>query len=195
MIRIITLAAALAFSAATTLAQGYFNGNNGGTGIFITIQDPNLNGGVPVEIGSPATAAGFSGAGRGGVKISLYAALQGTAVSILESSASFIATSNNNGSTGLNGFSTAMRLPVKTGFDGFQPLEFIMYGVDATGKYNGWSTEATGITPTATGAGAPVLFGTGAGLINSFELMATPEPSVLTLAGIGAAAMAMRRRR
>jgi len=201
MNKLLLLLSIFAFTAPSLRAQGYFNPVNGGTGVSITVQDPTLNGGVPVNVGTPATAAGFAGAGPGQVTITMYAAINGTALSALENAANIVCITNNSqehSQAGQAAYSGPINLPVKSGYNGSAPVEFILYGVDATGNYKGWSTETT-VTPTVGSAGAPLLFGTAPGQINSFELsdaiLVTPEPSVLALAGAGAAALLFFRRR
>jgi hypothetical protein len=203
MKKLFVLTSILALGALSSFAQGYISAVNT-TVNPVLIQDTTgtIHVGA-VNIGKPATAAGFgTGAGPGAVTFSLYAAVNGASLSTLESAQSLVATVQNSSSglanaQGLINTST-IQLPTSAGvFDGTSQIEVIWYGVTGDGKYAGWSNEGTGITP-ATGTGlAPAIWGASP-LITSMTLVnvvATPEPATIALGGLGAAALLLFRRR
>jgi hypothetical protein len=201
MKKLFIITSVLALGAIGSFAQGTISGINGGSGVLIQVENPSLNGGAPVTIGKPATAVGFSAAdvGPGAVTAYFYAAANGTSLSALESANNLVfteasSTSTLTGAQGtLNGANQT--LPTSSVFSGNSQIEVIAYGVSGTGAYTGWSSEATGITPATGTAQTPAIFGTSPGLINSFLLVPTPEPSTIALGGLGAAALLMFRRR
>jgi hypothetical protein len=208
MKKLFVLTSILALGGLSTFAQGYVNANTGGSlgAALVEVQDTTqvLNSGVAVKIGTPATAKGFTDAGPGLVNYSFYAAANGTSTAVLESAASLIATGANPtgtaaGSQGVFNIGQGLQLPTQAGFDGTALVEFAVYGVTSDGKYGGWSTVATQqpITAAAEGnSGTPtVLWGTGAGYLNTLVLVATPEPATIALGGLGAAALLLFRRR
>jgi hypothetical protein len=188
-------------SAVSGMAQGYFDANNSSTVTPVQVQDPTKNGGVAVTIGKPAVTAGITSAGPGLVNISLYAAANGTSLQTLESSTALITVQNSvSGLASFQGTFAAgnpFTLPTSTAFNGSSPIEVIFYGITSDGKYAGWSQEATGFTPSVAGSGAPAqsIFGSSAGLINTFVLTPVPEPTTIALGGFGAAALLYFRRR
>jgi hypothetical protein len=193
MKKLFILTSTLALGALSTFAQGTINTFNSGSGVYITI------GGV--NVGKPATAAGYASAGPGDVSLTLYGAANGTALATLESSASILATGFNTTSTlgaaqgteGVGG--NPFILPTVAGvYDGTGAAEFIWYASTLGGQYSGWSGEATGVIAATGSANAPAIFGAGPGLISSF-IIATPEPSTIALGGLGAAALLLFRRR
>jgi hypothetical protein len=201
MKKLVILTSVLALGALSSFAQGTINANNTGSGVFLQISNPTINGGAAASLGKAATAAGFTGAGPAQVSLTLYGAVNGTALGTLESSQSIIATGFNSTSviaSGTEAFGSPFTLPTAgTTFDGSQADEFIWYGSVTSGgvPYGVWSAEATGIIP-ATGSTQPtVIFGTTAGLINTFTLIPLPEPSTIALGGLGAAALLLFRRR
>jgi len=88
MKKLLILTSVVTLATLSSMAQGVVNANNIGTGVFITIQDTTgaINAGTAVKIGSPATAAGFTGAGPGQVAINMYVAPNGTSLAALEAS-------------------------------------------------------------------------------------------------------------
>jgi hypothetical protein len=201
MKKLVILTSVLAFGALSSFAQGTINAQNSGTGVNIDIQNPTINGGVAVAIGKASTAAGFAGTGPSTVSLTLYGAAASASLATLESAQSVIATGFNSTSpvvSGTESFGSPYTLPNSPGvFDGSVQDEFIWYGSVTSGgiAYGVWSAEATGITP-ASGAGLPpAIFGTTAGLINTFTLIPLPEPSTIALGGLGAAALLLFRRR
>jgi hypothetical protein len=185
-------------------SQGVLDAINNGTSALIYVDDSVHNGGVPVLIGTPAVAAGYSGAGPGEVSIFFYAAANGTSLSLLESSQSLVATTVNSSSTlaiaqGTINLGT-LKLPNAPEFNGTSQIEVIAYAATA-GGLTGWSSEATGLTPSIGIQPPTFLFGSDPDQISSFELTSTsplmpiPEPSTLALGGLGAAALLAFRRR
>lgn len=187
----------------SSMGQGQINANPGGTtGVYVMVQDPNVDSGTAVKIGPAATTAGFTGVGGGQVTISMYVAPVGTSLQALEATTPIASIVNPTSALGAGTFniSTAYNLTTTPGagyvpgWNGSSALDVIFYG--AGGIYGGWSAEATGITA-ATGIGQPpAVFGTTAGLVNSFVLTPpVPEPSTIVLGGLGAAALLAFRRR
>jgi hypothetical protein len=205
MKKTLLLSSIIALGALSAMGQGFINANNFGQGTFITIQDTTgvLAGGAAEKIGTPATAAGFVGAGPGQVTIDIYAALQGTSLANLKSSTPIFAGLNSTlTSASFQGTASPgnpFTLPTSPGvFDGTAAIELIAFATTTINGvvYSGYSTEATGITP-ATGTGTvPAVWGTTAGLMGSLNMIAPiPEPSTIVLGGLGAAALLAFRRR
>jgi hypothetical protein len=200
MKKVLFLSSLVSMAAVGAFAQGTLNANNSGSGVLVQVQDPLINGGAATTIGTPATTAGFSGAGKGQVTIEMFAAVNGTSLQTLEASTPIWTGLNSPSSLGPAQGTFApgnpFTLPSVAGvFDGSKAIEIIFWGVTSDGLHAGWSAEATGITP-ATGAGTPpAIFGNGAGLINSFVLQPVPEPSTIALGGLGAASLLLFRRR
>lgn len=193
----------------SSMAQGVINANNNGVGVPIKIQDTTgkIDGGVAVNIGTPATAAGFVGAGPGQVAMSLFAAPVGTSLQALEGSTAiwtgFNSASLSGSFQGTVGPGSGFTLPTQAGYNGSAALEFIFFGSVTVGgqTYSGYSTEGTvqpiTATQVASGTPAPHIWGTAdsAGGITGMTLTVVPEPSTIALGGLGAAALLLFRRR
>jgi len=181
--------------AVSAMAQGYFNANNGGSGVLLQVQDPAINNGVAATVGTPAVTAGFADAGKASVVISMFAAANGTTLAALMQSAPISVVTNSASSVGTFQGTFApgnpFTLPTSAAFNGSSPIEVIFFATTLDGKYTGWSAEATGFTPAvaASGAPAPAVFGATPGLINSFVITPGPEPATLAIGGLGAAAL------
>lgn len=191
------------------MAQGYINANNNGTGVPAMIQNAAINGGVAVKIGTPATAAGFTGAGPGQVAYTLYAlpdSIGGGSIATILAQGTVLASGFNvtSGLAGQQGYlapGSSIVLPsTSTAFAGGAPVDFLMY---ATVTVNGvlYSSGITGegaVTPTtaaAVGTGTlPITIFGGSG-ISSLVLTPVPEPSTIILGGLGAAALLAFRKR
>lgn len=184
MKKALILSSLLAVASFSALAQGTLNGNNANNPP-LQIQDPTINGGVAVNVGNPANTAGFLGAGPGQVTIKMYAAANGTSLATLETPANLVGTVLNSASglgnaQGTFAFGNPFTLPTATAFNGSSAIEVILYGITTltSGKqYAGYSAEGTGITPATGSANPSTIFGSGAGLINSFVLTPVPEPT------------------
>jgi len=187
------------------MGQGQVNLNDGGSsGVFLQIMDTRgiINGGAAAVVGTPATAAGFTGAGPGQVAITVWGAPQGTSLLAAEAttplfsgfnSASAIAGAQGTFNAGGAFNLTTANVP---GWNGSGPLEFIFKatGTGAGVPFAG-TAEAQNITA-ATGIATPTaVFGNGAGLIGSFVMTPVPEPTTIALGGLGAAALLLFRRR
>jgi hypothetical protein len=200
MKKLFILTSVLALGALSSFAQGTVSGYNSGTGVLITVSDPNIAGGAITTIGKPATAAGFSAAdvGPGAVTVTFYAAATTVPLTSLESVQNqvFVETQSASTLAGAQGtlVGATQTLPTAAAFSGSSPIEIIAYAVSGTGKYAAWSTEGTGITPATGTSLAPSIFGA-APLISSLNLVPVPEPSTIALGGLGAAALLAFRRR
>jgi hypothetical protein len=209
MKKILVLAFVVTLATLSSMAQGVVNANNIGTGVFITIQDTTgvINSGAAVKIGTPATTAGFTGAGPGQVAIEMFAAPTGTSLSALEATTPLFNGFNSPSTLGSqqgcvapNGVFT---LPTQAGLDGSALVEFIFFGSVTVGGhvYSGYSTEGL-IQPltasqAAGGSTPPTIWGTASGTgITSMNLITpVPEPTTIVLGGLGAAALLYFRRR
>jgi len=200
MKKLFVLTTVLALGALSSFAQGYLNANNQGTTTLIKVQDPNINSGTAVVIGTPATALFGTALGKGAVTISLYAAPGNASLQTLQATTPVF--TGLNSASGLSGnqgtvvIGNPFTLPTATGLDGSGTVSFVEYGVSANGLYTGWSAIGS-LIPAAAGSGgnAPALFGAGAGQISSFVLVPAPEPATIALGGLGAAALLLFRRR
>jgi len=199
MKKLFVLTTILALGTLGAFAQGNVNANNSGTVGIVQVQDPNINGGVAVTAGKPATVAGFSSAvGPGQITVSLYAAANGTSLANLEASSPIwtgkTSTSTLGSANGTFAAGNPLNLPTQAGFDGSAPVEFLLYGAGAGSTYTGWSTMGV-VTPQANGgtSSSPSIYG-GTG-ITSFVLVPAPEPATIALGGLGAAALLLFRRR
>jgi hypothetical protein len=201
MKKTLVITTVLSLAALSSMAQGYINADNAGTTTSFTISNPSINGGVAVKIGTPATAAGFTGAGPGQVVFDLYGGAAGTSIANLLATTPIFAGFNNSGSAGPAQGTVAIgnpfTLPTTPGvFDGSVAVEFLLTeSVTVLGVP--YFAEATAtLTPATAGSGngAPALFG--ASGIGSLNLLAPiPEPSTIVLGGLGAAALLAFRRR
>jgi len=205
MKKLFVLTTILALGAISTFAQGLINAGNQGTTTAIQVQNPNINSGVAVKIGTPASALFGTAVGKGAVTIAMYAAVNGSSTAVLESSQSLIY-SGLNSASGLAGNqgtwvaganSASFPLPTAAGMDGSAPVEFALYGSAADGSYTGWSNVGV-TTPTTTAAAStgtlPISIYGGTG-ITTFILVPAPEPATIALGGLGAAALLLFRRR
>lgn len=180
------------------MGQGSINANPGSSvGVYVMVQDPAVNGGAATKIGTTATSAGFVGVGGGQVSISMYVLPVGATLQQLESSTPLATVLNSASGLGAGTFNIGSSYSLTTanvaGWNGSSALDIIFSGT-GTG-YFGWSAEAVGLTA-ATGINTPTpVFGTTAGLVNSFVLTPVPEPSTIVLGGLGAAALLAFRRR
>ena len=189
------------------MGQAYFNANNDGTGVFVQVSDPSISGGASIDVGAPATTAGFAGVGKGQVTIDMFVAAAGTSLAALEASTPVAIV--HNSTSGLTSFQgtfapgNPFALPTLPGiFDGSAPIEVIFYG--SGGNYAGFSSEGI-LTPSAAGSGnvAPAIFGSGAGQIKTFNLtpvqtVVNPVPdqtSTVALSGLSAVALVFFGRR
>jgi hypothetical protein len=208
MKKILILSSIAMLGVLSAMGQGTVNLNPSSTiGVFVTIQETNgvINSGTAVKIGTPATAAGFAGAGAGQVTIDIYGAVNGTSVAAAEATTPLFSVLNASSgiATAQGTFNASAAFAATTanitGWNGSSALEFIVTGaatVNGTAAYFG-SAEATGVLA-ATGANPPTaIFGTGAGQISSFVIdpPSTPEPSTIALGGLGVAALLAFRRR
>jgi len=199
MKKLFIVSSVAALGAISAMGQGQVNLNNGGaTGVFLQIQNGTINGGVAVSVGTPATAAGFTGAGPGQVAITVWGAPQGTAIGTAEATTplftGFNSASALAGAQGTFNAGGAFNLTTANvpGWNGSGPLEFLFLATTTSG-YNAL-VEAQNITA-ATGIATPTpVFGNGAGQIGSFT-MTVPEPTTIALGGLGAAALLLFRRR
>jgi hypothetical protein len=208
MKKLFILSSVAALGAISAMGQGQVNLNNGGTGVLLQIQDTRgiINGGAAATIGTPATTAGFTGAGPGQIAITVWGAPQGTLTATVESttplfsgfnSASALAGAQGTYSAGASGTAFNLTTANVPGWNGSGPLEFIITeSVTAAGvAFKGFG-EAQNITA-ATGIATPTpIFGNGAGQIGSLVLTPqVPEPTSIALGGLGAAALLLFRRR
>jgi hypothetical protein len=209
MKKLLILSSVATLAVLNAMGQGQINLNPTATiGVLVQIQDTNniIDGGTAVKIGTPATAAGFAGAGPGQVAIEIWGAPNGTALATAEATTPLF-NAFNSASTLASAQGTYLANSVFvpttaniTGWNGSSALEFI---VDASVTVNGtvYSAvgEATGVVQPATGNPPANIFGTGAGQISSFVLdpapPSTPEPSTIALGGLGVAALLAFRRR
>jgi len=206
MKKLLILSSVLTLGALSSMAQGSVQLNNNGTGVSILIQNPNINGGTAVKIGTPATAAGFTGAGPGQVAIQIYAAPDSVAHGSF--SAIMAGTLLFNGFNTASGLATqqgnvapnAVVLPTQAGYDGSALVDFLAVGsVTVNGvPYSSGVTGEGAVTPTSASS---VSTGTlpiaiwGGGGIASMVLTPVPEPTTIALGGLGAAALLFFRRR
>jgi len=208
MKKLLLITSVLTLAALGAMAQGSINANNNGTGVFGMIQNPLINGGTAVKIGTPATAAGFVGAGPGQIAYTLYAlpdSIANGSIATLIAQGTVLA-SGFNVSSGLAGqqgnFAPGSGIVLPTtyaAFGGSAPVDFLMY---LTATVNGvpYTSGATGegvVTPTSatavsTGTLPISIFAPG---ITSLVLTPVPEPSTIVLGGLGAAALLAFRRR
>lgn len=203
MKKALILTSLLVVASLSAMAQGTVNGNNANVPP-LQVSDPLINAGVAVNVGNPADAAGFLGAGKGQVTITMYAAANGTSLAALTVPGNIVGTVLNSASglanaQGTFAFGNPFTLPTSATFNGSSPIEIILFGITTltNGKqYSGFSSMGTGILP-ATGSGnATSIFGV-APLINSFVLTPAPvpEPTTIALGGLGVAALLAFRRR
>jgi len=209
MKKLLVITSMLTLAALSSMAQGSINANNNGTGVSALIQNPLINGGTAVKIGTPATAAGFTGAGPGQVAYTLYAlpdSIGGGSIATIIAQGTVLATGFNSAS-GLAGQQgnfapgSGIVLPsTYAAFAGSAPVDFLLY---ATVTVNGvaYTSGATGegaVTPTSAAAVStgtlPITIFGGNG-IQSLVLTPVPEPSTIVLGGLGAAALLAFRRR
>jgi hypothetical protein len=209
MKKLLLITSVLTLAALSSMAQGYINANNNGTGVSALIQNPLIDGGTAVKIGTPATAAGFVGAGPAQVAFTLYAlpdSIAGGSIATLLSQGTSLATGFNVVSglgTQQGNFAPGSSIVLPSSyaaFAGSAPVDFLLY---ATVTVNGvlYTSGLTGegaITPTSaasvgTGTLPITIFG-GTG-IQSLVLTPVPEPSTIVLGGLGAAALLAFRRR
>lgn len=200
MKKILLLSSVITCTAASVMAQGYFNANNQSL-VSLQVSSPTINSGTPVTIGTPAVAAGFADAGKSSTLISMYVGANGTSLAALKLTTPAITVTNSG--SGLASFQgtfaagNPFTLPSQAGvFDGSAPVEVLFLATTIDGKYAGYTSLGT-ITPAAAGSGntAPAIFGPGAGQINSFLMTPVPEPTTMALGGLGAAALLYFRRR
>src|SRR5437016_1595495 len=100
MKKLAILLSAVALGAVSAMAQGNFVFQNNNS-FPIKVQDPAINGGTAVNIGTTATAAGFVGAGQSQVTITLYVAANGTSLAALEASTPVGTTLNSSSGVAL----------------------------------------------------------------------------------------------
>lgn len=203
MKKLFVLTSILALGALSSFAQGVVNANSLSGSVSIFVSDPAINGGAQVKIGTPASATFGTGLGKGAVSMAMYAAVAGTPIQTLESSApiwtGFNSVSTLSTQQGSVGPGSGFVLPTATGFDQ-GAVEFVFYGsaTGTLGGYAGWSAVGTTtvITAAAFGGGTTpnTVFG-GATGISSFVLVPVPEPATIALGGLGAAALLLFRRR
>jgi hypothetical protein len=74
-------------------------------------------------------------------------------------------------------------------------VDFQYYAYTANGLYTGQSAIETGYTLGGGATSPSATFGSGAGQVDGFTLVPTPEPSTIALGGLGAAALLLFRRR
>jgi hypothetical protein len=140
MLRLFLICSILILWSMNAMAQGYVDGNNEMTDVFLTVSDPGILGGAPTRVGNPATAAGFAGVGRAEVKIEMFAAPLGTPLAALETSSPIATTFNSGLALSLQGivnFGNPFELPTEPGFGGSAPVEIIFSA--SGGDYFGWS--------------------------------------------------------
>jgi len=209
MKKLLLITSALTLATLGSMAQGFINANNNGTGVFGLIQDPLINGGTAVKIGTPATAAGFTGAGPGQVAYTLYALPdsigQGSFFTIVDEgtviATGFNVTSTLGGQQGNFAPGSSIQLPsTYAAFAGTAPVDFVMY-LSVIVNGNLYATEPGSsegvVTPTtaaAAGTGTlPISIYGGTGIQSLY--LGVPEPSTIVLGGLGAAALLAFRRR
>jgi len=198
MKKLLIVSSVLAVAAVSAMAQGTLNLNNAGL-TPLTVSDPAINGGAAVSAGKAANTAGFVGCGPGQITVEMFAALSGSLTLAQLEATTPVFTGPNSPSTissGLFNGGNPYTLPTASAFDGTHALDIVFYMFSTGGKYTGYSAEAIGITPAGASGNAPAVFGSAAGLVNSFALVAAvPEPSTIILGGLGAAALLAFRRR
>jgi len=196
MKKLIVITSALALAALSSMAQGVVNANNAGTGVYITI------GGV--KIGTPATAAGYVGAGPGQVAINLYAAPDSQHLTVAQLEAltpiftGFNVTATLGTAQGTVAPNGVFTLPTQAGFDGSVPVDFLFTATTGAGAF-GASTigviQPITAAQSASGTAGPHIWGTADGTGITSLAIVVPEPSTIVLGGLGAAALLAFRRR
>jgi hypothetical protein len=196
MKKILVTTALCLIGAATMMAQGriIFN-NNSNTRLLIS--NPEINAGATSILGTASTAA--FGIGPGSVQIRLFAGLTSSSLSpVLIGTAAdqqFVLNTTSGIASAQGTFAGGGNLPL-AGFDGSAPV-FLQYtALAVNGSYSGSSSII--LVNLASGAALSTAVFTGvesASTWGSLTLTPIPEPSSMALAGIGAAALMIFRRR
>lgn len=191
---ILTLAVAL--GGLSALGQGTIAFQNSSTfPIKVATGSDAASLAAAVTIGSSNAPAG---AGPGQVTVQLFVALASAPTTF------FLAgTTTNSGSTTalfLGTFHGGSPYSIPTSVDGgaFAPsttIDYYFTAESANGVYNGTSATGTGYVLSGGSTTPGATFGAGTGQIGGFTLTPVPEPSVMILSGLGAAAMLLYRRK
>lgn len=163
----------------------------------IMIQNPTINGGTAVILGTASTA--LFGIGPASAEIRLFAGLTSSSLSpVLIGTAadqSFVLNTSSTIAGAQGTFAGGGNLPL-AGFDGTAPVYLQFSATSVNGAYRGISpiilvNLATGGTPSTAVFGATA----SGSLWNGITMVAVPEPTSMALAGLGAASLLIFRRR
>jgi hypothetical protein len=197
MKKILITTAICLIGAASMMAQGRIAfANNSQSRLFV--QSDSINGGTPVILGTASTA--LFGIGPASVEIRLFAGLTSSSLQpVLIGTAAnqeFVLNTSSTLGAAQGTFAGGGNLAL-AGFDGSAPvfLQFTATQING-GAYRGVSpiiqvSLATGAAPSTAVFGATATASTWNGL----TLTPVPEPSSMALAGLGAAALVLFRRR
>jgi hypothetical protein len=199
MKKILLTTAICLIGAASMMAQGRIAFANTSQSRLM-VQNPNINGGVPVVLGSASTP--LFGFGPASMEIRLFAGLTSSSLSPVligtAADSAFVLNTSSGLAAAQGTFAGGNPLGL-AGFDGSAPvfLQFTATGIGAAAGYTGTSTIiqvslATGAAPSTAVFGAIASGSLWNGIGN---IVAVPEPSSMALAGIGAASLLLFRRR
>jgi hypothetical protein len=199
MKKILLTTAICLIGAASMMAQGRINfANTSQSRLYV--QNANINGGVPVILGSASTP--LFGFGPASMEIRLFAGLTSGSLSPVligtAADAPFVLNTTSGLAAAQGTFAGGNPLPL-AGYDGSAPvfLQFTATGIGAALGYTGTSTIIQVSLATGAAPSTPV-FGAVAGpnLWNGIgNIVIIPEPTSMVLAGLGAASLLLFRRR
>jgi hypothetical protein len=191
---ILTLAVAL--GGLSALAQGTIQFQNSSSfQIKVATGSDAASLAAAVPVGSSTAPAD---AGPGKVNVQLFVALASAPTQF------FLAgTTTNSGSTAalfLGTFHGGSPYSIPASIDGGAftqgtVIDYYFTAESQSGVYNGTSATGTGYALSGGSGTPPATFGTATGEIGGFTLTPVPEPSVMILSGLGAAAMLLYRRK
>jgi hypothetical protein len=199
MKKILLTTAICLIGAASIMAQGRIAFANTSQSRLM-VQNPDINGGVAVVLGSASTP--LFGFGPASMEIRLFAGLTSTSLSpVLIGTAAdqqFVLNTSSGLAAAQGTFAGGNPLAL-AGFDGSAPvfLRFTATGIGAAAGYAATSTIIQVNLATGAAPSTPVFGATASGsLWNGVgNIVLIPEPSSMALAGLGAASLLLFRRR